>query len=121
MSTIQIFDPALCCSTGVCGAEVEQHLVTFAADVEWAQRQGVQIERFNLSQQPQAFAQNDIVKGLLQRTGQAALPVTLVQGQLALAGRYPSRDDLARWAGSAPAVTPVEACAGSCCSGGSCG
>ena len=123
MTTIQIFDPALCCSTGVCGVEVDQQLVNFAADLDWAQKQGAQIERFNLSQQPLAFAQNAIVKGLLERTGQAALPVTLVQGQLALAGRYPSRDDLARWAGVAPAPASqaVEVpAAASCCAGGRC-
>lgn len=119
MTTIQVFDPALCCSTGVCGVEVDQHLVTFAADVAWAQGQGAQVERFNLSQQPLAFAQNDIVKGLLERTGQAALPITLVQGQLALAGRYPSRNDLVRWAGLASAPAPAQAAA-SCCAGGRC-
>ncbi len=121
MTSIQIFDPALCCSTGVCGVEVDPHLVTFAADVEWARRQGAQVERFNLSQQPLAFAQNEVVKALLERTGQAALPITLVQGQLALAGRYPSRDDLARWSGlvSAPAAVDAPAAA-SCCAGGRC-
>lgn len=36
MSAIQIFDPALCCSSGVCGTQVEQGLVTFAADLAWA-------------------------------------------------------------------------------------
>ena len=27
MPNIQIFDPALCCSTGVCGVEVDQNLL----------------------------------------------------------------------------------------------
>ncbi len=119
MTTIQVFDPALCCNTGVCGVDVDQHLVTFAADVDWAKQQGAQIERFNLSQQPMAFAENAIVKGLLERTGQTVLPVTLVDGQLALAGRYPSRDDLVRWAGLR--AQPVETkAAASCCAGGRC-
>ena len=48
MTTIQIFDPALCCSTGVCGVETDQALITFAADVDWAKQNGAQIERFNL-------------------------------------------------------------------------
>lgn len=119
MTTIQVFDPAMCCNTGVCGVDVDQNLVTFAADVEWAQQQGAQIERVNLSQQPMAFAENAIVKGLLERTGQTALPVTLVDGQLALAGRYPCRDDLVRWAGLQ--AQPAESkAAQSCCSGGRC-
>ena len=56
MTTIQVFDPAMCCNTGVCGVDVDQSLVTFAADVDWAKQNGAQIERFNLSQQPMAFA-----------------------------------------------------------------
>lgn len=119
MTHIQVFDPALCCSSGVCGVDVDQQLVTFAADVDWAQQEGAQIERFNLSQQPMAFAENAVVKGLLERTGQTVLPVTLVDGQLALAGRYPSREDLARWAGLQPQATPATAAA-SCCAGGRC-
>lgn len=119
MKTIQVFDPAMCCNTGVCGVDVDQSLVNFAADVDWAKQNGAQIERFNLSQQPMAFAESAIVKSLLERTGQTVLPVTLVDGQLALAGRYPSRDDLARWAGLQ--VQPAEAKAtDSCCSGGRC-
>ena len=119
MTSIQIFDPALCCSTGVCGVDVNQNLVTFSADVDWARQNGARIERFNLSQQPMAFAENAIVKGLLERTGQTALPVTLVEGRLALAGRYPSRDELSRWAGlQAPPAQPQAAA--SCCSAGRC-
>lgn len=119
MTTIQVFDPAMCCNTGVCGVDVDQNLVTVAADVDWAKQQGAQVERFNLSQQPMAFAESDIVKGLLERTRQAVLPVTLVDGQLAFAGRYPSRDDLVRWAGLQ--AQPAEAkAAESCCSGGRC-
>jgi hypothetical protein len=119
MKNIQVFDPALCCSSGVCGVEVDQKLVTFAADLDWARQNGAQIERFNLAQQPMAFAENAIVKGLLQRSGEGALPVTLLQGELALAGRYPSRDELARWTDVAlPAAAP--AVAAGCCSGGRC-
>ena len=119
MKFIQVFDPALCCSTGVCGVEVDQQLVSFAADVEWAKQQGAQIERFNLAQQPMAFAENAAVKALLESGGQESLPVVLVEGQLVLAGRYPSRADLARWVGiatPAPALQP----AASCCSGSRC-
>lgn len=118
MKAIQVFDPAMCCSTGVCGAEVDQNLVTFAADAEWAIRNGARIERFNLAQQPMAFADNAVVKGLLERTGQAVLPVTLVDGQLVLAGRYPARDDLARWAGIA--VSDASQSQEACCSGNRC-
>lgn len=119
MKSIQIYDPALCCSTGVCGVEVDQALVSFAADVEWATRNGAQIQRFNLAQQPMAFAESAVVKGLLERAGQQALPVTLVDGEIALAGRYPGRDDLARWAGLAQPASAAAA-ASPCCAGNRC-
>ncbi len=122
MKNIQVYDPALCCNSGVCGADVDQKLVDFSADVDWAKQQGVQIARFNLAQQPMAFAENATVRGLLERSGESVLPITLVNGELALAGRYPSRDDLARWIGTPAAVkTPTDsASAGNCCSGGKC-
>lgn len=122
MKKVQIFDPALCCSSGVCGTDVDQKLVDFSADADWAKQQGLVIERFNLAQQPMAFADNAAVKGLLERSGESALPVTLVDGEVAFAGRYPSRDDLARWLGvSAAAVAPATATDNKpCCGGGKC-
>jgi AhpD family alkylhydroperoxidase len=99
MKNIQVFDPALCCSSGVCGADVDQKLVDFSADVDWAKQQGAQIERFNLAQQPMAFVDNVLVKNLLQQQGEAALPVLLVDGKVRLSGSYPSRDMLAGWLG----------------------
>lgn len=100
--TIQVFDPALCCASGVCGTDVDQALVSFAADAAWAAGQGAQITRFNLSQQPLEFANNATVKGFLERSGAEALPLVLVDGEVALAGRYPQRAELARWAGLQP-------------------
>ena len=134
MTAIHVYEPALCCNTGVCGVDVDQALVSFSADVDWAKQQDARIERVNLAQQPMAFAENATVKGLLERAGQEALPVTLVDGELALAGRYPTRADLARWAGvalqpaeateqarcCAPAQLPQTKAETGCCSGGKC-
>jgi hypothetical protein len=118
MTIIQVFDPALCCSTGVCGIEVDQELVGFSADMDWAKQNGIYIERFNLAQQPLVFAENQLVKSYLERSGEEALPLILVDGEVALAGRYPHRGELARWAGIAEAEQPK---ASGCCSGNKCG
>lgn len=122
MSTIQISDPALCCNTGVCGVDADEQLVKFAAHVDWARKGGAAIERFNLAQQPLVFAQNTTVKAFLERSGQAALPLILVDGEVALTGRYPGRQELARWAGLADAAAAGSApgSAGACCSGSRC-
>jgi hypothetical protein len=112
MKTIQVFDPAMCCNTGVCGADVDQQLVTFSADVDWAKQQGARIERFNLAQQPLEFANNPVVKGFLERSGQKALPLVLVDGEVALAGRYPNRSELARWTGIVESQAEQDTAAG---------
>lgn len=119
MKSIQIFDPALCCSTGVCGVDVDQTLVRFAADVEWAKKCGAKIERFNLAQQPLAFAGNATVKAFLERSGPEGLPLVLVDGEVALAGRYPGKAELGRWAGLVM-LSVDEAQGGSCCGGSKC-
>lgn len=116
MAAIHVFDPALCCSSGVCGAEVDRALVSFSADIDWLKQHDVAIERFNLSQQPMAFADNSTVKAFLERTGTEALPLILVDGEVALAGRYPSRSELARWAGILlEQVVRESSCCGGCC------
>jgi hypothetical protein len=115
MIKIEVFDPAMCCSSGVCGADVDQRLVDFATNVAWAQQQGINIKRYNLGQQPIEFANNPTVKSFLQRSGQEALPLILMDGEIALAGRYPDRNELARWAGLAPVPAPKKS--GGCCGG----
>ncbi len=98
MPTIRVFDPAMCCSTGVCGPTSDPQLARFAADVDWLQKQGVTVERYNLSAQPAAFAETPAVKQALSR-GTDVLPLVLVDDRIAVEGSYPSRDTLAALAG----------------------
>lgn len=110
MKSIQVFDPALCCSTGVCGVDVDQSLVSFSADVDWVRGQGAKVERFNLAQQPMAFAEHAAVKAALEQRGEAALPLLLLDGAVFLSGRYPTRDELSQWLGlsTSPSIFSVQ-------------
>lgn len=101
MAMVQVFDPAMCCSTGVCGPSVDPKLVRFAADLDWLKSKGVSVERFNLAQQPAAFASNAQVKAALEASVEDALPLVMVDGKVQSTGRYPSRAELADWAGIA--------------------
>lgn len=96
--SIRVFDPAMCCSTGVCGPSVDPDLARFAADVDWLQKQGVSVERYNLSSQPGAFAETLAVKEALAR-GVEVLPLVLVGDRVVVEGTYPSRETLAALAG----------------------
>lgn len=114
MPTIRIFDPAMCCSTGVCGPTSDPELARFAADVDWLQKQGVDVQRFNLSAQPAAFAETPAVKEALAR-GTDVLPLVLVDDRIAVEGSYPSRETLAALAGVVVrklAIAPASGCCG---------
>ena len=133
MSKVQVFEPALCCATGVCGEDVDQGLVTFSADMDFVRSQGGDVSRYNLASEPLAFAETEAVKGFLQVVGSKGLPLVLVDGFTAMTGGYPDRALLAEWAGvgaSAKAdATPATAgvtmlgltaaapASGGCCSG----
>lgn len=92
--TLKVYDPAMCCSTGVCGTNIDSALVEFAGAVKTAAEHGVAVERFNLAQQPQAFAQNPQVKKHLAELGHSKLPFIYIDDQLKLSGRYPSAKEL---------------------------
>ncbi|WP_416062015.1 arsenite efflux transporter metallochaperone ArsD [Rhodococcus indonesiensis] len=109
MSTIAVFEPALCCNTGVCGDDVDRNLVTFTADMQWLKDQGATITRHNLANDPLAFAHNPGVKRFLEVAGSAGLPLVLVDDVTVLTGRYPDRTQLAAWAGLDTAQLPIGA------------
>lgn len=117
--TLQVFDPAMCCSTGVCGPNVDTTLVQFAADLDWLKSQGVIVQRHNLSQNPAAFVENEAVKSALTEKGEAALPAILLNGKVAVTGRYPDRRELAALLKLKATPTPVPT-KSSCCGGSSC-
>jgi hypothetical protein len=90
---VQVFDPPMCCPTGICGTDIDPDLVHFAAALSQLKGRGVQVERYNLSQQPLAFAQHDAVKGVLAAVGPSALPLIYINGTEWLRGRYPERGE----------------------------
>lgn len=106
MAKVNVFDKPMCCSSGVCGPEVDPVLVRFSADLLWLSRQGVEIERLNPAQQPQAFAESKLVRQELEAHGAACLPVVAVDGEVVSRGVYPTRAELAGWAGVSCATLP---------------
>ncbi len=98
-SVVEVFDPAMCCSTGVCGPAPNPVLPRFAADLDWLAEQGMQVTRHNLAQEPAAFAGNPQVAAALAEMGTDCLPLIIVNGAVKAKGKYPVRYTLAGWAG----------------------
>ena len=121
MKKLEVFDPAMCCSTGVCGVDVDPALAQFAADLKWAEEHGIAVERHNLGQEPEAFAANQAVVREME-AGMYRLLVVMVDGHIVTTGMYPSRQQLAQKLGIA--LTSAEKPhikAGSCgCKPGTC-
>lgn len=119
---LKVFDPAMCCATGVCGPSVDPNLARFAGTLsELANRPGLTIERFNLGQQPQAFAEDAEVRSLLANGGEQRLPFIFIDGRLQFQGRYPTREELLASLGLTanpdPAFPQAASNPGACCSG----
>lgn len=120
---MEVFDPPMCCPTGVCGPSVDPVLPRFAADLEWLKSSGVQVDRFNLAQEPDAFVNNETVKRAMAEgeskiallpdfdpekgapgespveSANNCLPLILVSGRIVSRGVYPSREELAAFVG----------------------
>jgi arsenite-transporting ATPase len=100
---IHVYEPALCCTTGVCGPDLDAALVTFTADLDHVVRAGGQAQRHNLANDPRAFVESEPARSFLHVSGSNGLPLTLVDDVTALTGRYPTREELLGWAGIAAA------------------
>jgi hypothetical protein len=96
MSKLQIFDPAMCCSTGVCGPSVDPALPRFSSDLEWLKSKGLEVQRYNLAQEVGVFTSNPVVKAALNSGGSKCLPLLLLDGTIVFEGAYPTREELAR-------------------------
>ncbi len=127
MLKLEVFDPPMCCPTGVCGSEVDPKLARFAGDLEWLKRSQVEVTRYNLAQQPKAFIDSPIVRLELTERGNACLPLILANGRILASGFYPGRPEfrsaLASYGIEFEAAENEEECCNSdeeCCDGEDC-
>lgn len=97
MKRIDIFDPAMCCSTGVCGPSIDPELMRVATVISSLKNKGIIIKRHGLSNEPQDFISNKVISDLLQKEGAEILPVTLVDGVVAKTKQYPTNEEIGAW------------------------
>ncbi|WP_035179960.1 arsenite efflux transporter metallochaperone ArsD [Alkalihalobacterium bogoriense] len=96
---IEIFDPAMCCDTGVCGPNVDPELTRVATAIYMLQQQGISIVRYNLTSEPQAYVDQKEVTQLLEEKGTDSLPIVIVNDKVEKIGEYPTNEELAKWTG----------------------
>lgn len=94
MKKMIIFDPAMCCSTGVCGPSVNKELLRIATVINNLKRKGIIIERYNLTGNPQIFVDNKVINEILNKNGVEVLPVTMVDGVVVKTKAYPTNEEI---------------------------
>jgi hypothetical protein len=119
MKKIEIFDPAMCCSTGVCGPSIDAELLRVAAVVSSLQKNGAEIERHNPASDPKAFADNQLISSMLAKDGTGILPITLLDGKAVKSGEYPTNEEFSSWTGTEILCTDGQG-ASCCCSDDCC-
>lgn len=128
MKKMQIFEPAMCCSTGLCGVGVDPELLRISTVLDTLKKHGVDIDRFNLNNAPMEFVNNKAVNAFLNSKGPDELPLILLDGEIVLAGRYPANSEFTQWLNlsadllenTEKSESTTEEGGGCCCKGGCC-
>ena len=94
MKEMQIFEPALCCETGVCGASVDPELLRITTVLDRLKKNGIIIKRFNLNRSPMEFVTNQTINTFINQKGVDALPCVIVDGKIVIEGRYPTNEEI---------------------------
>jgi hypothetical protein len=108
MKKLTIFDPAMCCDTGICGVDADTALIEFSSDLDWLQKNGVEVQRFNLAQEPAAFVNDPLIKTEINESGESCLPLLVLEGKIISRGVYPDRQQLQSWTGIEPLQPAAE-------------
>lgn len=119
MKKMCIYEPALCCETGLCGVNVDPELLRISTVLNTLKQKGIIIERYNLNSAPMEFVKSHVINQYVNEKGVDGLPVVTVDGEIVLAGRYPANDEILTLL-ELPAETFLPKDATSCCCGGSC-
>lgn len=117
MKTMKIFEPAMCCPTGLCGVSVDPELLRVSTVLNTLKQHGIEVQRFNLTSAPMEFVNHPAVSDYLKKFGPDKLPVVLVEDCIVIAGRYPTNEEFASWLDAAPELLGVPSV---CCTGSDC-
>ena len=91
---VEIFDPPLCCPTGLCGPVLDTTLVDLGEAINSLQADGRAVVRHMMTADPQAFLRNREVYQLIRERQLAVLPITVVRGRIVKTDAYATLDEM---------------------------
>jgi len=104
MKTLKIYDPAMCCPTGVCGTDVDTRLVQLSNFLNTLDKSKFEVNRFGLTTEPGEYVANSEVARILKEEGVDSLPLFFVDDELVFSKDYPSVPQLSAKLGLASFV-----------------
>jgi len=93
---IEIFDPPMCCPTGICGPAIDPSLMKINDAILALKKQGVTVDRYNLRSDYMAIKDNTLVMAIIHKNGIKALPITVINEAIFKTGEYPSYEEICR-------------------------
>jgi hypothetical protein len=97
MKRMSIYEPAMCCDTGLCGVGVDPELLRISTVLNALKQNGVGVDRFNLTSTPMAFVNNQVINHYLEENGVEKLPVVMLDEEIVIEGRYPTNEEFKKF------------------------
>lgn len=94
---MKIYDPTLCCPTGLCGVDIDPELMRIAVVLETLKKKGIPVERFNLRDHPQVYVSTKVVNDCLMAEGAEVFPIIILDGEIILKKAYPTNKQISEW------------------------
>lgn len=91
---LEIFEPSMCCESGVCGPEPDKALIDLQNLILLLKKAGIETKRYAINQAPMVFVQNQEVSSFIKANGPGKLPLVLLDGQIIQSECYPTLDEL---------------------------
>ncbi len=106
MSKLVIYDPAMCCPSGMCGVTIDPEIVRVATALHAFKKHGIEVKRYNLTSNPMEFMTQSEVNKYINENGVDCLPITVFNNKVVLVGRYPSNEEMCQYVGLSEDVIP---------------
>lgn len=94
MKKMYIYEPAMCCDTGLCGVSVDPELLRLSTVINTLKKHDIKIQRYNLNNFPMEFVKNATVNKMMNEEGVEILPITIVNKEVVKTKAYPTNEEI---------------------------
>ena len=94
---LEIYDPPMCCPTGLCGPEMDEELLAIKDNLMNLEKEfgeHLNTTRYMLTNNGPKFMEHPEIMQDMQNQGVEVLPVTTVNGTVVKKGAYPDYEEL---------------------------